>query len=246
MLKKVEGFILNETAYSESSKILNVFTKEYGLIGIMAKGAKRIKSPFRSLATRFTYGVFNIYYKEDKLSTLVSIDVINPFVNIKKDLTLISYMTYISDLTNQVIKDNKDKEIYNIFINALLKLEYNFDPLVITNILEAKYLSYLGVELNLESCALCEHEHDIVTIDSSNGGLICKKCMTNQKVVDPKVYKLLKLFLELDIRKIEKLNLSDDLKTEINLFLSNYYDKYTGIYLKSKTFLDNIVSLNVE
>ncbi len=246
MLKKVEGFILNETSYSESSKILNVFTKEYGLIGIMAKGAKRIKSPFRSVAMRFTYGSFNIYYKADKLSTLVAIDVINPFVNIKKDLTLISYLTYISDLTNQVIRDNKNDEIYDLFINSLLKLEEGFDPLVITNIIEAKYLSYLGVELNLHNCALCSEEEDIVTLDSTNGGLICKKCITNQKIVDPKVYRLLQLFIELDIRKIEKLNLGDDLKTEINLFLSNYYEKYTGIYLKSKTFLDNIINLDVE
>ena len=246
MLKKVEGFILNETSYSESSKILNVFTKEYGLIGIMAKGAKRIKSPFRSLAMRFTYGIFNIYYKEGKLSTLVSIDIIDPFVNIKRDLTLISYMTYISDLTNQVIKESKDSKIYNILIKSLLKIENNYDPLVITNIIEAKYLSYLGVELNLDRCAICDSKEHIVTIDASNGGLICNRCHTNEKEVDPKVYKLLKLFLEIDIEKIDKLNLGDNLKTDINLFLNNYYDKYTGVYLKSKKFLDNIISLEVD
>lgn len=35
---QVEGIVLSETNYSESSKILNVLTKELGLIGIMSKG----------------------------------------------------------------------------------------------------------------------------------------------------------------------------------------------------------------
>ena len=46
MLIEVEGFIVSETPYGETSKIINVYTKEKGLIGIMCKGAKSLKSPF--------------------------------------------------------------------------------------------------------------------------------------------------------------------------------------------------------
>ena len=49
MLKEVEGFIFKETPYGETSKIISVFTKEYGLISIMCKGAKSIKSKDRAL-----------------------------------------------------------------------------------------------------------------------------------------------------------------------------------------------------
>jgi recombinational DNA repair protein (RecF pathway) len=38
LVSEVEGIVLNTRDYGESSKILNVLTKEYGLIGIMAKG----------------------------------------------------------------------------------------------------------------------------------------------------------------------------------------------------------------
>ena len=82
MLKEVEGFIFKETPYGETSKIINVFTKEYGLIGIMCKGAKSLKSKNRALTLLFTYGKFNIYYKENKLSTLASADSLNP-LNVK-------------------------------------------------------------------------------------------------------------------------------------------------------------------
>ena len=51
---------LNQT---ETSKIINVFTKEYGTIGIMCKGAKSLKSKLRSSTMKLTYGKFYIYYK---------------------------------------------------------------------------------------------------------------------------------------------------------------------------------------
>ena len=37
-IEKVEGIVIGETNYSESSKILNILTKEYGIIGVMSKG----------------------------------------------------------------------------------------------------------------------------------------------------------------------------------------------------------------
>ena len=62
MIEKVEGIVLNEKSYGEKSKIINVLTKEYGLIGLMAKGAKAIKSPLCSVTGKLTYGYFYIIY----------------------------------------------------------------------------------------------------------------------------------------------------------------------------------------
>ena len=42
MLKEVEGIIVTETNYGETSKIVNIITKD-GIIGIMAKGARTLK-----------------------------------------------------------------------------------------------------------------------------------------------------------------------------------------------------------
>ena len=86
MISEVEGLIIKETPYGETSKIINVFTKEYGTIGIMCKGAKSLKSKLRSSTIKLTYGKFYIYYKENKLSLLSNVDIINPLKNIKSDI----------------------------------------------------------------------------------------------------------------------------------------------------------------
>ncbi len=40
----VEGIILYVTPFKESSEILQVLTKEYGLIGLLCRGSKKVKS----------------------------------------------------------------------------------------------------------------------------------------------------------------------------------------------------------
>ena len=66
---EVEGIIVSEMDYKDTSKIIGIMTKTHGLISCIARGAKRIKSPLRSTTGKLTYGKFQILYKEDKLST---------------------------------------------------------------------------------------------------------------------------------------------------------------------------------
>jgi len=209
----------------------------------MCKGAMGIKSKLRSSTQKLTYGVFNIYYKKDKLSTLVSIDVINPLKKIKEDILLISYASYLTDLVSQILKQTNDKNIYDDYINGLLKIEEGLNPVVITNILEVKLLDYLGVGLNITSCIMCGNKKEIVTLSSEKGGLICKNCYTNERIVPISIVKILNMYYLVDIKSINKLAIKEDVISEINKFLTSYYDDYTGLYLKSKDFLKTIQKL---
>lgn len=238
MIEKIEGFVLSDKPYGETSKIINVLTKDKGVIGIMCKGAKTMKSPLRSCTNLFSYGIFNIYFKEDKLSLLKSVDIINPLKNIQSDLTKISYVTYLSELTNQVAKQVDSNILYDDFINTILKIEEGLDSVILTNILELKYLPLLGVGLNLDGCAKCGNETDIITVDASSGGLICKNCFTNEIILDSKVIKLLRMYYYVDIQSISNISVEDKYKDLINQFISDYYDSFTGLYVHSKKFLE--------
>lgn len=239
MQREIEGIIIKEIPYGETSKIIHVYT-ESGIIGIMCKGAKTLKSPFRATTLKFTYGKFNIYYKENKLSTLTSVDIINPLSNIKNDIILLSYLNYLTELTEQVVKQTTEN-IYNDFITTILKIEEGLDPIVMCNILEIKYLDYLGVSLNLDSCVGCGNSTNIITIDGDRGGYICQNCYRDELVVDPKTIELLRMYYYVEIKSISKLKISDKVRDEINRFLDTYYDRYTGLYLKSKNFLKKLL-----
>ena len=239
MIEKVEGIVINEKAYGETSKIINVITKEYGIIGIIAKGARTLKSEFRVSTAKLSYEYFNIIYKEGKLSTLVSADIINPFKSIIKDINKISYAVYILELSEQVVKQT-NQNIFDLMLSGLIKINEGYDPLIIMNIIELKYLDYLGVMPVLDRCSVCGSTNNIVTLSSDKGGYVCKNCYSTEKIISEKAIKLIRLFYYVDISKISKLEIGDVSKKEINDFLDMYYDRYTGLYLRSKTFLKNL------
>jgi DNA repair protein RecO (recombination protein O) len=239
MKETIEGIVISETPYSETSKIINILTKD-GIIGCMAKGARGLKSSFRIGTTKLTHASFIISKKNDKLSTLTSVDIINDFRNIKKDIEKISYATFLVELASNVIKQNKKQDIYQLLLSSLNKINESLDPMVITNILELKYLEYLGVMPILDSCAVCGSKTNIATLSSSRGGYICNNCLRNEPIVSDKTIKLLRMFYYVDIDKISTLEISSKSKKEISDFLDDYYDCYTGLYLKSKSMLKNI------
>lgn len=242
-IKRLEGIVVSEVSYSESSKILNILTKEHGLVGVMSKGCKKIKSPLRSVSTKLTYGYFHVHYKKDGLSTLVSVDVIDSLMKLKSDITKISYASFLLELTEQVYKQNNNNDIFDIFTSALKKINEGFDPIIITNILELKYLDYLGIGLSLDGCSICGNTEDIVTISSKQGGYLCRDCCHESKIFSSRMIKLIRMFYYVDISKITKLELHYDTIKEIDTFLDEYYDDYSGLYLKSKQLLKNISKL---
>lgn len=242
-IEEVEGIVVSETNYGETSKIINVITKDHGLIGIIAKGCKNIKSPLRSVTSKLTYGTFIIYYKEGKLSTLKEVNVKNSFRNLKKDISAISYSAYMLELSEGVIKQSKKTQIFDLLIDSLIKIDEGYDPLVIMNILELKYLDFLGVMPILDSCAICGKQNGIVTLSSYRGGYVCNKCHTNEKIISEKTIKLIRMLYYVDISKIKKIDISSKSKNEINIFLDDYYSRYTGLYLKSKSFIQSLNKL---
>jgi len=236
-IRKIEGIVIGDTNYSESSKILNVLTKDYGIIGIMSKGCRKVKSNLRTVSNKLTFGDFNVYYKENGLSTLISVDLKKYYKNIMTDIVKISYATYLIELTHQTYKQSPTREIYNLLIEGLNKIEDGFNPLIITNIIELKFLDYLGIGINIDSCNICGNQTAIVTLSSKSGGFVCKECYTNEKIVSEKAIKVIRMLYYVDISKISKLDLSHQTVKEISEFLDEYYDLYSGLYLKSKTFL---------
>jgi len=236
---KTEGIVIKTTSYKESSKILNVFTPDYGIIGIISKGCKSLKSPLRSVSENLSYGLFNISYKENGLSTLISGDVINYFTNIKSDIIKLSYLTYLTELASNVYKESNEKNIYELLITSIEKIEEGLNPKIISNILEFKYLEYLGIDINVDNCRSCGN-NNIVTFSFPIGGFVCLNCRKNEPILDEKIIKMLRMYKYVNMAKIFKIDNIENVYKKIDEILDEYYKEYSGIYVKSKDFIKNI------
>ena len=239
MYKKIEGIVISEYPFEESSKIIKIFTRD-GIIDVIAKGAKKLKSPFFSVTSKLSFGIFNITYKENNLSKLVDADILNDYRNIKKDIIRVSYATYITELITKVYKHENNTSIYELYLQCLDKIREGYDPSLITDIVRLKLLDHLGIKPVIDRCIQCGNTTDITTISSYYGGFLCKNCIKNERLVSTKTISLIRGLYYVDISKITKIEISNDIKKEINEFIDDYYDRYSGIYLKSKIFLEAV------
>ena len=237
----IEGIVVSATPYKENSKILNILTKENGIIGCISKGCKSLKSKLRTISEKFAYGAFHMYYKEDGLSTLIDGDIKDYFINIRSDIIKVSYLSYICELSTNVYKESNSEEVYPLLISAILKIEEGLNPRIITNILELQYLEFLGINLNLDNCVVCGSTK-VVTLSLPKGGYVCSNHRTNEELMDEKVMKLLRLYNYVDISKISTLDIDEKVSKKISEIIDLYYDEYSGVYIKSKKMLKELDS----
>ena len=240
MIKQVEGIIISTVDYKESSKILNILTKNEGLIGVIAKGCKSPRNKNASTSNTLTYGIFHLNYNKGSIPLLLEVDVIDNFKNIRKNFLNTNYAIFLLELVSQVYKHDKSNSIYELLIKGLRKINEKYDPGVITNIIELQLLHHLGIKPVIDKCVSCGTTNNIITVSSYKGGYLCRGCLGNEPIYSLKTIKLIRLFCYIDLDKITKLDISDIVKKEISTFIDDYYDRYSGLYLKSKHLLENI------
>lgn len=241
-IKAIDAIVISETNYSESSKILNLFSKEFGIFGAISKGCRRVKSNLRSVSNPLIYGTFQVYYKENAMSTIIECDVKDAFMNIMTDLKKIAYASFLLDFIANVYKQNPDASLFDLLIDSLIKIDEDFDPHVIITIVQFKALEFLGVALNLDACNKCFTTKNIVTVSSESGGYICSECLIDEKLYSEKMYKTIRLFSYVDISKISKIDINKTTLDEIDEFIDDYYERFTGIYMHKKNLLKKNIS----
>lgn len=234
---EVEGIILKETLYGETSKILQVMTKEYGLISIIAKGASSYKNNLRSLSLPFLYAKFLINYKKDKISTLKGGKIIKLYGSGSSNIKTYAYISYLCELTYKVLQENNDKSIFTILKSSLDKLTEGFNENVIKNIVEFKYLDYIGITPDLSMCHKCMKPAKVYAIDGKIGGFVCQDCFTNERKVPNDFQKILKRYQDVDISEIKEIKLSKENEELVSDFLKEYYQTFSAIHLNSENLL---------
>ena len=238
MIKKVEGIIISTVNYKESIKIINILTKEQGIIGVFARGSRNLKSKLSSVTSPLCYGTFHLSARDEKMPNLIEVDLLNTFKQIRKDFIKSNYSLFLLELAGQVYKHSNKNNTYDLLIDGLLKINEGYDPQVITNIVELKYLEYLGIKPVVDKCVTCSSPENIITISSYKGGYLCQNCVGTEYIYHLKTLKLIRMFYYINLSKITKVEISDIIKKELNQFIDDCYERYSGLYLKSKTFLE--------
>lgn len=228
-----EGIIIKTINYSDSSKILYLLTP-YGMQSLLAKGAKKIKSPIRHLTQTITKISFN-KSKSANLPVLINGDILNDYSNIKQDLEMQTYASHIFELVYKMSNEMDYQRLYDFVSKVLDEFITTKDPEFMTFVFELKYLYLMGLAPVFSRCVECDSD-ERVGFDVYKGGMVCNNHVSRYTVKDNDVV--------LSIYKLYQYQyggLFDIDRRQIRLIIDQYYEHYLNYRSKSRDLLNNII-----
>jgi DNA repair protein RecO (recombination protein O) len=186
--EKTAAIVIRVIEFSETSCIVTLFTRDFGKIGAIAKGARRPKSPFESaLDLLAVCRIVFLHKSSESLDLLTEAKLERRFRTATRDLSRLYAAYYVAELLRD-LTDTGDPhpELYDAADQALQDLEGPAEVARVVLRFEMTALRLLGHLPALRECAACGREiefADRVLFGQLAGGLLCEKCRPGQRQV---------------------------------------------------------------
>ncbi len=153
MIANTEGIVLKSIKYGETSKIVSIFTKDFGKISVLAKGARKPKNKFGSSLDVLSISDIHFYNKPNTNLHLLSKSetkyplrkIYDSFDSLTVGLISVEAISQTQDI-NEV-----NTELYDFFINILTQLnDVNNNPFAISSFFQIKLAQILGFAIDFE------------------------------------------------------------------------------------------------
>ncbi|QDP40639.1 DNA repair protein RecO [Radiobacillus deserti] len=243
MFNKCEALILRTQDYGETHKIVTLFSKEMGKIGVIARGAKKPKSRMAAITQPFIHGEFMIQIGSS-LGTMQQGEVIHSLRPIREDILKTAYASYLAELTDKVMEQKQpDTYVYQQLLEILLAINEGKDPEILTIIYEFKMFQKAGFAPTVHQCVHCGQISEMYKFSISEGGFLCPRCAHIDEHgigIPPKLIKIIQLLSRIDVTRIGNISIKQENKQLLQRIMEMYYDHHGGYYLKSKKFLKQL------
>lgn len=142
------GYVLHSYPYQETSLIVEMFTREFGRVGMVAKGAKRAHSPLRSVLMPF-HALTLEWSGKAELKTLRTAEWRGAFRLLKGRALICGF--YLNELLLKLLhRDDPHVALFDVYEQTLHALLEGEDHAVVLRCFEKRLLSELGYALILD------------------------------------------------------------------------------------------------
>jgi DNA repair protein RecO (recombination protein O) len=186
--EKTLAIVLRLVEFSETSCVVTLYTREFGKVGALAKGARRPKSPFESALDLLALcRIVFLHKSSDALDLLTEAKLERRFRAARKDLSHLYAGYYVAELLDALTdEDDPHPDLFDAAERTLAALDNQAElaPLVLR--FELTALRVLGHLPSLENCAGCGAPvatDGRVAFGQLAGGVLCSHCRVGQRQV---------------------------------------------------------------
>jgi DNA repair protein RecO (recombination protein O) len=229
MIVSTDAIVLRTVNYSETSIIVTLFSKESGKLALMAKGARKPKSPFSAQFEPMNILNINYFHKNGRnIQLLKNSSFIENSMIIREKFDSLNYGLTIVEILDKLFHENDvDPIIFRLTIKTLSCLK---SSQINYNIVFSFFLLQLSVRLGfmpeLNQCCNCSMYLKTAKFDEYKGELMCEKCVHEGEInFSVGTIDLLKALLKTHIDHLHTLKYEDENLKELDSFL-DYYSKF--------------------
>ncbi|MEQ6387878.1 DNA repair protein RecO [Bacillaceae bacterium S4-13-58] len=243
MLEKVEGVVLRTRDYGETNKIVTLFTKEFGKIGLMARGARKPKSRMASVTQPFVIGQYLIQ-RSQQLGTMQQGEIIESLRKLREDIEKTAYAAYLAELLDKLVEEHRPNPfLFQEFVSSLNRIGEGDQPNIIRIFFELKLYSIAGFAPEVSHCVSCGTKENLHAFSIQEGGLLCTRCCSQDEhsfPLIPSLIRILQMGVSVGIDRVGQINVKPENQKLLIHLMDEYYDRYGGYALKSKKFLQQM------
>ncbi|MFM9115558.1 MAG: DNA repair protein RecO [Planctomycetota bacterium] len=186
--EKSMAIVLRVVEFSETSVITTLFTREFGKIGALAKGARRPKSPFESaLDLLAVCRVVFLRKSTDALDLLTEAKLERRFRAASRSLNRLYAGFYVAELLRELTdQGDPDPSLFDLANQTLQAIDGAEELFPTVLRFELGLLRLLGHMPTLFECAGCGLELPTTTrvaFGHLAGGVLCPNCRSGQRQV---------------------------------------------------------------
>lgn len=176
---KDRAMILRTFDFGDTSVVAVALTREHGKLRILAKGAKRRRSPFGGMLRTGSIGDIVLYYREGRgLQLLKEFSADEKTVVVTEDFVKLCLLQAGLELTDMaIVARESDPGTFDILEAFKTGLFASSAPWCIFFTLEVGLLKALGVMPNIEACTSCGRElSGGCSVEPISGIVTCGRC----------------------------------------------------------------------
>jgi DNA repair protein RecO (recombination protein O) len=198
-LECATALVIRFTDYSETSRIVTLYTRELGKVRGLAKGGRRLKSNFESALDLLTVCSMVLFRKPGRALDLVTeARVVERFAVLTRNLEALYAGYYLAELLSEFTQEEDPHPLlFDAAVETLRQLGTQQAVMELVLRFETQLLRELGFAPILQSCAACHQalpEADLA-LDPNVGGIVCPRCRQRSRfarAISPDAWRALK------------------------------------------------------
>lgn len=239
---RTEAIVLRRRDFGEADRLLTLYSREYGKIRAIAKGARKPQSRKTGHVELFMRTRFLVAQGRN-LDIVTQAEMVEGYHRLRDDLVRTTYASYVVELLDRFTPDeDRNGQVYDLLSDALRWLERSDNLLLAARYYELHLLALLGYRPQLFRCVSCgeDVEEQDQAFSAELGGVLCPNCRQADRGasdISGAAVKVLRFLQTRQWAAVQNLRLRRDLHSELEEVMYYYLTYILERNLKSADFL---------